>query len=126
MEKKGQTYSKMNAINWPKEFLPGTTDNFTSNEVIIKNLSTKDIWIFLEDSSLWSSYYKNIVDVKMKNQKSFRLNGLSKFKYTILVLDLDTIMHEFIPPEIIMKDKFLDILFQMMIKIKELILFIVG
>ena len=111
MEKKGQTYSKMNAINWPKEFLPGTTDNFTSNEVIIKNLSTKDIWIFLEDSSLWSSYYKNIVDVKMKNQKSFRLNGLSKFKYTILVLDLDTIMHEFIPPEIIMKDKFLDILF---------------
>ena len=111
MEKKGQTYSKMNAINWPKEFLPGTTDNFTSNEVIIKDLSTKDIWIFLEDASLWSSYYKNIVDVKMKNQKSFHLNGLSKFKYTILVLDLDTIMHEFIPPEIIMKDKFLDILF---------------
>ena len=52
MEKKGQTYSKMNAINWPKEFLPGTTDNFTSNEVIIKNLSTKDIWIYLEDTSL--------------------------------------------------------------------------
>ena len=35
----------------------------------------------------------------MKNQKSFRLNGLSKFKYTILGLDLDAIMLEYIPPE---------------------------
>ena len=99
MEKKGQTYLKMKAINWPKEFLPGTTDNFTSNEVIIKDLSTKDIWIFLEDASLWSSYYKNIVDVKMKNQKSFRLNGLTKFNYTILGLNLEAIMLEYIPPE---------------------------
>ncbi|WP_164866204.1 hypothetical protein [Helicobacter pylori] len=28
----------MNAIQWPKKWVPGETDNFVSNEVIVKGL----------------------------------------------------------------------------------------
>ena len=28
----------MNEIIWPEEYLPGTTDNFARNEVIVKGL----------------------------------------------------------------------------------------
>ncbi len=28
----------MNAIQWPKKWTPGETDNFVSNEVIVKGL----------------------------------------------------------------------------------------
>lgn len=99
MEKKGQTYSKMNAINWPKEFLPGKTDNFTSNEKIMKGLTSKEIFLFLEDTSLWSQYNKNIVDIKMVNQKTTKLNGLSQFHYNILGISLEASVIEYIPPE---------------------------
>ncbi len=31
----------MNAIQWPKKWIPGETDNFVSNEVIVKGLDFK-------------------------------------------------------------------------------------
>lgn len=33
----------LNEINWPEQYLPGTTDNFASNEVIVKGLRTADV-----------------------------------------------------------------------------------
>ena len=32
----------LNEIYWPEEYLPGTTDNFVSNEVIVKDLKAED------------------------------------------------------------------------------------
>lgn len=49
----------LSAINWPSKFLPGTTDNFVSNEVIAKDLTAAQIWALLNDISKWESYYKN-------------------------------------------------------------------
>ncbi len=37
----------MSDIIWPEGFVPGFTDNFCSNEVIVAGLSTKDIWPLL-------------------------------------------------------------------------------
>ncbi|WP_415953331.1 SRPBCC domain-containing protein [Streptomyces sp. KLOTTS4A1] len=51
-----------NAIHWPEKYLPGTTDNFVSNEVIVQGLSYKDIWPLLADASKWTSYYDNATD----------------------------------------------------------------
>ncbi|KAH7364763.1 hypothetical protein BKA65DRAFT_591052 [Rhexocercosporidium sp. MPI-PUGE-AT-0058] len=47
------------AIIWPQEFLPGTTSNFVTNEVIASNLSTSQIWPLLSNISKWTSYYNN-------------------------------------------------------------------
>lgn len=46
-------------IIWPEKFLPGTTDNFVSNETVVKGLSAADIWKYLADITKWESYYWN-------------------------------------------------------------------
>lgn len=52
-----------NAITWPASYLPGTGDNFVSNEVIVKDLSAADVWPLLVDTSAWESYYDNVADI---------------------------------------------------------------
>ncbi|KAF4553352.1 Hypothetical protein D9617_7g030790 [Elsinoe fawcettii] len=47
------------AISWPSHFLPGTTDNFVSNETIAKDITASQIWALLADITKWESYYSN-------------------------------------------------------------------
>ncbi len=47
----------MNAIIWPEEYTPGTTDNFASNEVIVKGLSLEKVWKHLVTAPLWPTYF---------------------------------------------------------------------
>lgn len=47
------------AIIWPDNFLPGTTDNYVSNEIIAKDITAAQVWALLADISKWTSYYKN-------------------------------------------------------------------
>lgn len=51
------------AIIWPQKFLPGTTDNFVTNEVIARDITAKQIWSLLSDISKWESYYHNISQI---------------------------------------------------------------
>lgn len=59
----------MHAINWPQAFIPGFTDNFVSNEMIISGLSIKEVWSFLSQPLLWPIYYKNSADVRFYDNK---------------------------------------------------------
>ncbi|MGW1782310.1 SRPBCC domain-containing protein [Streptomyces sp. NPDC002143] len=52
-----------NAIDWPEKHLPGTGDNFVSNEMIVKGLTAAQIWRFLIDTSEWEGYYDNVADI---------------------------------------------------------------
>ncbi|PSK53153.1 GTP-binding protein rho4 [Elsinoe australis] len=47
------------AITWPTKFLPGTTDNFVSNETYAASVTASQIWSFLADISKWETYYSN-------------------------------------------------------------------
>ncbi|PYH91116.1 hypothetical protein BO71DRAFT_401637 [Aspergillus ellipticus CBS 707.79] len=47
------------SIIWPQKFLPGTTDNFVSNEIYVPNLIAQDVWPNLVDITRWESYYDN-------------------------------------------------------------------
>ncbi|MFE5243537.1 MULTISPECIES: polyketide cyclase [unclassified Streptomyces] len=53
-----------NAIDWPERYLPGTTDNFVSNEKIVRGLRAADVWPYLVDTSTWESYYDNVADIR--------------------------------------------------------------
>jgi hypothetical protein len=53
------TSPTQSAIIWPDKYLPGTTDNYVSNEVIAANLTASDIWPLLADITKWESYYSN-------------------------------------------------------------------
>ena len=55
---------KQSAIIWPNDYLPGTTDNFASNEIIVAGLSAKEIWAQLNDTTLWPNYYSNAEDIR--------------------------------------------------------------
>ncbi|KAH8706187.1 hypothetical protein BGZ61DRAFT_350061 [Ilyonectria robusta] len=50
-------------IIWPVKFLPGTTDNYVSNEVIVKGITAEQVWQFLADITKWESYYDNVSQI---------------------------------------------------------------
>ena len=51
------------AIIWPTKYIPGTTDNFSTNEVIAKDITASQIWALLADISKWESYYYNVSQI---------------------------------------------------------------
>ncbi|MFH8803324.1 SRPBCC family protein [Streptomyces sp. NPDC017936] len=52
-----------NAIDWPEKYLPGTGDNFVSNEVVVRGVTAARVWRHLTDTSTWESYYDNVADI---------------------------------------------------------------
>lgn len=78
----------LNAINWPQTWLPGTTDNFVSNEVIVQDLSFETVVKNLIDSSQWEKYYYNSKDVEVANQDSAILKLNSEFKFKTFGFDV--------------------------------------
>ncbi len=59
----GERMTTQNAITWPEKYLPGTGDNFVSNEVIVQGVAAAQVWMYLTDTSTWESYYDNITAV---------------------------------------------------------------
>ena len=47
----------MSDIIWPERYTPGTTDNYVSNEVVVKGLTAAQIWPYLNTPSYWPTYY---------------------------------------------------------------------
>lgn len=45
------------AVIWPARFVPGTTDHFVSNEMIVSGLTAFQAWRFLVTPSLWRLYH---------------------------------------------------------------------
>jgi hypothetical protein len=68
-------------IFWPPKYLPGTTDNFVSNEVIVANLSASQIWPFLADITKWESYYSNCSQITPPSSGPFLSQG-DKFSFS--------------------------------------------
>lgn len=69
------------SIIWPDELLPGTTDNFVSNEVIARNLTAQQIWELLADISKWESYYKNCAQITQPESGPYLKEG-NVFKFS--------------------------------------------
>lgn len=86
------------AIVWPTNFLPGTTDNFVSNEVIVKDIQAAQIWKLLADISKWESYYKNCSDVTPPASSPFLSKG-DEFQFATFGLSkLTAVVKESVAP----------------------------
>ena len=55
----------MHAIHWPEGFVPGFSDNFCSNEVIVASLCASEVWPFLAEPARWPTYYRNCSDIAL-------------------------------------------------------------
>lgn len=69
------------AIIWPKKFTPGETDNFVSNEVIVKGLTASQVWAKLANITEWQTYYKNCDQVTPSSSSDWLKKG-DQFKFS--------------------------------------------
>jgi hypothetical protein len=88
----------MNEIYWPAGYLPGTTDNFASNEVIAAGLSAADVWPFLSHAPLWPTYYANSADIRFHDGKGPELAEGVRFDFTTFGFPVEALVMEYVAP----------------------------
>lgn len=88
----------MNTIHWPEGYIPGFSDNFVSNEMIIPNLSVADVWPFLNQPLLWPDYYKNSADVRFYNNGGPELENNLRFYFSTFGFPVESQVVEYVPP----------------------------
>ena len=88
----------LNEINWPHDYLPGTTDNFASNEVIVKGITAKEVFENLIDTSIWPSYYDNVADVEFDNTPGTKLAADTRFRFKTFGFPIEAEIVEFEAP----------------------------
>ncbi|NIF22951.1 SRPBCC domain-containing protein [Candidatus Pantoea multigeneris] len=87
----------MHAIIWPEGFIPGFSDNFVSNEMIISGLSVNDVWPFLNQPFLWPDYYKNSADIRFYDNKGPELENNVRFYFTTFGFPVEAQVVEYVP-----------------------------
>jgi len=88
----------MHSIEWPAEYLPGLTDNFVSNEIIVAGLTVAAVWEKLIDTRAWPTYYDNVSDIRFYDDGGPCLTGGSRFRFTTFGFPVEAEVVEFEPP----------------------------
>ncbi len=89
---------KMNAIDWPEGYVPGFTENFVSNEIIVAGLSAADVWPLLADAAKWPGYYGNSSDVRFYDGKGPMLAEGVRFFFKTFGFPVEAQCNEYVPP----------------------------
>lgn len=93
-----QVPASTNSIIWPKPYLPGTTDNYVSNEVIVRDLSVAEVWPYLVDTRAWPTYYDNATDIRFHDDSGPKLSAKARFRFTTFGFPVEGEIVEFVPP----------------------------
>src|ERR1700756_2515000 len=88
----------MNEIFWPEDYIPGFTDNFVSNEVIVAGLSAMDVWPFLSNAPLWPTYYSNSANIRFYDGKVPELEDSVRFYFETFGFPGEAQVLEYAPP----------------------------
>ncbi|AAU38011.1 polyketide cyclase [[Mannheimia] succiniciproducens] len=88
------TYSQP-AIIWPEKYTPGETDNYASNEVIIKDLSVLDVWEYLIDTKAWPTYYNNAENIVVGDGSQTKLAANATFVFDTFGFHVSSKVEEF-------------------------------
>ncbi|MDO4641721.1 MAG: SRPBCC domain-containing protein [Neisseria sp.] len=87
------------AIIWPEQYTPGETDNFASNEVIVKGLSVADVWPYLNDTKAWPVYYENASNIVVGDSSDSRLFAGAQFVFDTFGFHVESEVLEYRPAE---------------------------
>ncbi|TWA99749.1 SRPBCC domain-containing protein [Bradyrhizobium stylosanthis] len=88
----------MSDIIWPEQYLPGSTDNYVSNEIIVKGLRADQVWPQLNDTSAWPTYYGNVSDIRFHDGKGPALGLGARFRFTTFSFPVEAEVTEYEPP----------------------------
>lgn len=86
------------AVNWPAKYTPGETDNYVTNEIIVKGLAAADVWPYLADTSHWESYYSNASKIALDSIAGTRLTADVDFHFTTFVYLVKARVVEYVEP----------------------------
>ncbi|MBW4741480.1 hypothetical protein KZY67_08200 [Prevotella melaninogenica] len=89
----------LNEIYWPEEYLPRTTDNFVSNEVIVKDLKAEDVWPYFTHATVWEKYYSNSSNARYKDEGKTELYPNAPFFFKTFGFPIDAEVVEFEAPK---------------------------
>lgn len=88
----------MNAIHWPEGFVPGFSDNFASNEVIVAGLRAADVWPLLVTPSCWPTYYANSANVRFHDDRGPVLAEGDRFYFETFGFPVEARCNEYVAP----------------------------
>lgn len=88
----------MNSIQWPEGFVPGFTDNYCSNEIIVAGLTAAEVWPLLATPALWPTYYANSANVRVYAGKGPTLAAGDRFYFETFGFPVEAQCNEFVPP----------------------------
>lgn len=88
----------MQSIQWPAGYVPGFTDNFCSNEVIVSGLSVADVWPLLVSPFLWPTYYSNSANPRIYNSQRKELALNDRFYFETFGFPVEAEVVELIAP----------------------------
>lgn len=89
---------KMNAIHWPDGFIPGLTDNFCSNEVIVTDLTPEAVWPLLATPACWPEYYANSANAHFYDNKGPVLEQDVRFCFETFGFRVEAKVTNCVPP----------------------------
>jgi hypothetical protein len=88
----------MSDIIWPHGYVPGFTENFVSNEVIVAGLSVAEAWPLLNTPGLWPGYYSNSADIRFHDDKGPELEQGVCFFFTTFGFPVEAQVVEHVAP----------------------------
>jgi len=92
--------TQQSAIVWPEAYLPGTTDNFASNEIIVSGLTAAEIWAQLDDTTRWPTYYSNVADIHVDADSGPLLSANARFRFSTFGFPIEAQIVEYVPPAV--------------------------
>jgi hypothetical protein len=88
----------MNNIIWPDGYIPGFTDNFASNEMIVAGLSVAEVWPLLNTPALWPTYYANSANPRVYDGNGPALADGVRFYFETFGFPVEAQVVEYVPP----------------------------
>ena len=88
----------MNQIIWPEGFVPGFTENFASNEVIVAGLAAAQVWPLLSRATAWPEYYANSANVRFYGDEGPELGEGVRFYFETFGFPVEARCTEWVPP----------------------------
>ena len=79
-------------------YVPGFTDNFCSNEVIVAGLSAADIWPLLVTPAAWPTYYANSANPRFHDGRGPVLADCDRFYFETFGFPVEALCNEFVAP----------------------------
>ncbi|WP_137009973.1 SRPBCC domain-containing protein [Aquitalea aquatilis] len=88
----------MSDIIWPEGYVPGFTDNYCSNEVIVTGLTVAELWPLLNTPHLWPTYYANSANSRFYYGKGPELENQVRFYFKTFGFPVEAEVVEHVPP----------------------------